>query len=805
MMPNLLHSKAKWPVIAIVSVAVVAGVFSAIAAFRRAPAAPVPSSNNSAEAPVEPAVTDKDAYRTIVVEEADIKYTEAAGPVTSVSNLAAVEKAYGLKLKDAQEKYLETNRFLLVDAKDTVFAEPSWNFDEMLNDQDAIGGRSSPAERKPENAKLVTPDAVLHAYHRFFELTLEKLEQGELADELGVFLRGLHGNIVAAAGQSSGQLQVRYQELQAQTTVALALLENKSPAQSEYGPAADAAYAESDKAVDTAARAKTIAAKYAEGLPVGVVERMNQEIDSIYAAEGLAKDPLFDQYHKPVPGVSHPNDYTQYTPRSHYTKNSALRAYFRTMMYLGRSSYSLSTDLGIGDTNLLVRQMAKPAADGTVPLDAWKRIMAVTGFYAGQSDDLTYAEWRVYENEVLGSAATADAGLIAPATISKLAADLDRLRLPRIFSEIVIDPGIGGKTKADLLRDSLGFRVFGQRFTFDAWILNDLTAGQESTPTRLPSMPSALFVPAALGDERAASHVNEFLANDAKFKPDEIAGFGKALAAKRGQIAKVTPDEWWASLGSSWLHVLGSFTRSFGPAYPAYMRATAFADKQIQTFLGSYAELKHDTLLYAKQSYAELGGGPGDDKITPVVRGFVEPNIEFWNRLNLLIDRTEALFVANGVFEDDIAMARLHEFRDLCRFYARLAEQELLGEAISDEDYEKLRTTDIGFIAAPFDGGEPDADSARTALIADIHTDVLGGRILYEATGQPMLMLALVGNENDPRAVAGMVYRHYELTGPLGGNRLTDEDWRKRVYGQPGNLPPVNFWYDSLKPESIAQ
>jgi hypothetical protein len=53
------------------------------------------------------------------------------------------------------------------------------------------------------------------------------------------------------------------------------------------------------------------------------------------------------------------------------------------------------------------------------------------------------------------------------------------------------------------------------------------------------------------------------------------------------------------------------------------MQAKAFLSKQIQAFLGSYTELKHDILLYAKQSYAEMGAGGDDRPIPPIVKGFV--------------------------------------------------------------------------------------------------------------------------------------------------------------------------------------
>lgn len=36
--------------------------------------------------------------------------------------------------------------------------------------------------------------------------------------------------------------------------------------------------------------------------------------------------------------------------------------------------------------------------------------------------------------------------------------------------------------------------------------------------------------------------------------------------------------------------------------------------------LGSWSELKHDTILYAKQGMAEMGGGPPE-----LLKGYVEP------------------------------------------------------------------------------------------------------------------------------------------------------------------------------------
>src|SRR4029077_10468605 len=88
-------------------------------------------------------------------------------------------------------------------------------------------------QRTPQNTKLVTPDIVLHAYHKYFDLTLTELEQNELSPLLGTFLTGLSNNAAQAAAQASADIAVRYQNILAQINVARALLETKR-AKPEY-------------------------------------------------------------------------------------------------------------------------------------------------------------------------------------------------------------------------------------------------------------------------------------------------------------------------------------------------------------------------------------------------------------------------------------------------------------------------------------------------------------------------------------------------------------------------------------------
>jgi hypothetical protein len=528
-----------------------------------------------------------------------------------------------------------------------------------------------------------------------------------------------------------------------------------------------------------------------------VFTRLAAELRLIYAARDVTPSPLYGQYAKDGAVKA---DYTQFTPRSHYVKSSGLRSYFRAMMYLGRNSYLLGKNDGVSDALLVTLLLASPGPEGQPLLKDWQRLMEITGFFVGRPDDISYPEWRNFLVKVLGSEKLAAGQALDPGTLAKISQRLGELQGPRILSEVIIDPSVFTSTKEQLLESTKGFRLFGQRFTFDGWILSRLTAGQEQTPLRLPSMPSALFVPAALGDKTARGFADQYLQQlPAPFTPEETARFNGRMTEVAADLGKVKDPEWFSSVGSAWLKLLGTLTSAYGPGYPLYMQDQLFPVKQVESFLGSYTELKHDTLLYAKQNYAELGGGGDEGTPPPVPKGFVEPNLPFWQNLAQLVAYVEAGYRKYGLFKGDLEeYGHLNRFKEAVAFYASLAAKELQGAPLTEAEYEKLRTEGLSYMAQPRDKNVVLEDKdKRAGLIADLHTDAVQGQILYEATGEPNVMLVLMGNEGAVRLAVGMAYNHYEFGGPLT-TRYNDADWQGRVYEHRSPLPEKNFWYKSL-------
>ena len=476
--------------------------------------------------------------------------------------------------------------------------------------------------------------------------------------------------------------------------------------------------------------------KYQKQFSPEVFGRMTQEIKNIYQASGVAVSPLYGQYAR---DGAVKTDYTQFTPRSHYAKTSLLRAYFRAMMYLGRNSYLLDKPEGISDALLVAHLMASSGPDGQPLVKDWQKLMEITTFYAGPPDDIGYPEWRDFVVKALGTEKFSPAEAVNPEVLTKIAQQLKELRGPRILSDVIISPAVFDQTKEELLASTKGFRIFGQRFTFDAWVLGRLTAGQEKVAVRLPSTPSALFVPAAMGDKAAREFAGAFLTQDAPpFSAAEVAGFYGKLDEVAADLKKVPDVEWYSSVGAAWLKLLGTLPQTFGPGYPRYMQGKLFPIKQVQTFLGSYAELKHDTLLYVKQNFAEQGDGD-EGEPPPVPRGFVEPNMAFWQELQRLVDYTAAGFKKYGLFKKELEKyGRLSSFQKRVNFYTSLAAKELNGAPLSEAEYEKLRIGGLSFLAAPLvEGAILEEKEKRSGLIADIHTDAVKGQSFMKPRGNP--------------------------------------------------------------------
>jgi len=334
------------------------------------------------------------------------------------------------------------------------------------------------------------------------------------------------------------------------------------------------------------------------GTPIAaeVADDVNAELNLIAAHQGFAESPIF----------GYKEDYSQYVPRGHYTRNETFQRYFKAMMWYGRMMFRLkpgpspeAIEAGRMETRqaiLIVAALQNAQMGGESALAVWERIYEPTVFFVGKTDDLNIYDYAQLVKEVYGDQVTlADVGDEA-----KLDAFIEQamtLRPPKIVSSYVTD-----REKPEEV--TKGFRFMGQRFIPDSYIFQQLVYDKVGTQGDPRVFPKGLDATAVLGSARAYEILLDV------YGEGRYANYQEQMQKLREEFGQLPPEQWVENLYWSWLYALRPLLEIKGEGYPSFMQNQGWVDKDINTFLGSWTELRHDTILYAKQVYAEMGAGP---------------------------------------------------------------------------------------------------------------------------------------------------------------------------------------------------
>ncbi len=507
-------------------------------------------------------------------------------------------------------------------------------------------------------------------------------------------------------------------------------------------------------------------------IPVYAQGIAQAEVDLVNSAGGILPSPLF-------PSLANGEDYTQYIPRGHYTRSEELSAYFRSMMWYGRMTFLLK---------------------GANPEYAKADTRAAIVFFVGRSDDLTIIQYGEVMDRVYGQDAPITT-LVDETLLLSFISEAEKLPPPRILGMVIRDTDDEEET-------TKGMRFMGQRFVPDAYIFRQLIYRNVGTRDNRRGLPMGLDLFAAMGSERAYEILDQLGETQYENYPEQ-------MNKVRGWLNSISQTEWTETLYNSWLYSFYPLIQSPSAGYPYFMNNQAWLDKQLNTTLGSWAELKHDTILYAKQVYAELGGGPPAPEAIPP-RGYVEPVPEFFARLSALTNMT-----INGLSERSLLSeadrASLMRLEELSFILQTIAEKELRGEPLSEEEFHNIRF--IGgelehFVMAAADSDSEDEfarkymdEQPQAAVIADVATDPaneLGHVVLEEGVGRILNIHVLVPLIEADGSIAwqvtqGGVFSYYEFAWPAE-DRLTDEKWRGML--DAGSAPAVPAWTSSFRIES---
>lgn len=601
----------------------------------------------------------------------------------------------------------------------------------------------------------VSADSVLYALHRSYDAILRTLEQRELINRIRLVLGGARAKLAQPVAGASDQARA---DVDLFLTVAVSLLEGK-----EHPPVAGAD-AQATQAL--VARAKE--------------------------ARGEAEVTLF--------GVSRKLDFSQFDPRGHYTLTPELSRYFQAMMWLGRTELRLIETLDDGSQVFRRRQFEDAvllrALVDEAGLTHWRAVDQVVRAFVGEPDDMSLPEIDRLMAD-LGAASLAD---LQGKSDQDIAAKIVEkgYGTQRIASQIMVN----GLEK-DTLPLGRSFLFFGQRYVLDSHVFSNVVYDRVKKASVKRMMPDPLDVAfAALGNDAAAALLGGGLR-----KHD----YASELASMRVLSDGHGSEFWTTNLYNRWLSALRALSpardlRADMSGLPSVARTESWSRRLLNTQLASWAELRHDTILYAKQSYT---GAP----LCEYPDAYVDPYPEVWRALAAVgsdgIKMVGALGLDTAGHPGSGILGFFRELQSTASVLGEMAERQRTGMPFTRE---QLVFINQAVSLKPFGCGQEIAEGWYANLffekeqsvefdptIADVHTQPADeggnpvGKVLHVATGRPRLMVVTVDTCSGPRAYAGPISSYFEKV-TENWKRMDDKEWSAEI--RTANPAPVSWMSD---------
>jgi hypothetical protein len=603
---------------------------------------------------------------------------------------------------------------------------------------------------------FVSTDAILHAFHISYDRILMDVEAG--------FLKGRLINILNSLRSSISQLDLNYNSyLHMQTmlkdvdiyvTVPLLLLEESV---TPY-------YPENSTMIDS------------------ILTWIENE-------EGHVASILFSSTCRIM-------DWSQFKPRGHYVNNPLspinLEPYFKAMMWLSRVElYLLSpSSAPFPCPKQSFEDIQRQTIDAILIDELFdiagveqlhEEMEEILKFFVGDPDNVTLSNLDYLRDAVqINSASQLLDSLM-------LVEFQDTLRNQEFAYQLILSQILySDPFSPDSIIPASAFMLFGQRFVIDSYItasvVFDRIMYQGEKVCRL--FPSTLDVLFPLGNDAAAQLINDELDN---------YHYASNLAALRYLIDHYDSEFWSSTMYNHWLQLV----RSLNPpddrnVLPSFMKTAAYWQQKMNTQLASWTELRHDNLLYAKQSYT---GGT----ICSYPYSYVEPFPDFYQNLKILGEDAYEYFsnltFINPAFQNSVTDYFQH-FISVADTLASISQKELAGEPFTPEEIHFLQTMlfETGVCGVPFIGwysklfyndffADYEGLMLSDHIVADIHTvptDCFGaqmGWVNHVGTGPINLAIIIAENHNsEPTAFVGPVMSYFEYT-TTNFQRLTDDEW----------------------------
>ena len=466
--------------------------------------------------------------------------------------------------------------------------------------------------------------------------------------------------------------------------------------------------------------------------------------------------------------------YSLFRPRGHYTRSKVVERYFRGMMWLQTVPFGTDKEHQMQRAALIAEVLNKNSQVKA----SYDRVFEPITFLMGTPDNITIVQ--LYEL-MQAQQVTADKLKKGSSALKKLCSEVDILG----DEQTRIRPPFERTS-----HNKINFMP--QRYQPDAEVLLHMV-DYENKPT-LRGEPTGLDVMAAMGVTAAERILINELKQDRQW--NQYAPTLEKMKKRMGEI------DWKASVATTWMDALAEMNKGDG-RYPYFMNSQQWDKKNLNAMLASWAELKHDAILYAKQPMgAECGGGGLPE---PVTKGYVEPNVNFWKKAIELLDKTDNVLVKHNLQTEKSAQLS-GRLREELQFLLGVSEKELSGTTLSDEEYDQISCIgatfeNISLEILSSEGNELyrwyDVQGAdkKIAVVADVYTANAGNNpekgVLYEAVGPAYEIYVVVEIDGYLYLTRGAVFSYREFKRPLDEQRMTDEEWQEKLEEYPSTGIPA--------------
>jgi len=479
-------------------------------------------------------------------------------------------------------------------------------------------------------------------------------------------------------------------------------------------------------------------------------------------------------------------DFSQLTPRGHYTRTPELEKYFKGTMYYGQLGLFPFNDGKINKEAILQALLLTSSIyENPYLLETWEDIVEPMDFLVESADDLSIREYARFLYGVYGKD-------VNPNELN------DKKKVEAVASLIseLPDPLVAGfKGKS--------FRLMPQRAVIDSVLMqNVVDIASDNKPSDRPIY-QGLDLMIALGSEKAREITKEDPYNS------HWEEYSKRTEENIKKVENFSEKDWQKNLYRGWIWMLSSYNQTFGEGYPMFMRNDAWQRKDLVSALGSFAELKHDTVLYGKAVMAEMGGGGLEEP----PKSYVEPNVELYNKLSWLLEFTKVNLKDREMLSTEYE-EKLDNFKNLVNSLAAISVKELENTPLTEEEFWELyyiggamESLMVDFVESQDENNISywyeieNATDRRMPVVVDLMkvvantTGLPEGKISHIGTGRPMEIYAVYPHEGKLYMGKGATFSYFEF---LNDDRLNDETWQKMVYDEKTEYPS---WYKDLVTE----